>query len=142
MKNLKLKHLKKFNENLDELSPSEKLLNLIKSESSIWEIMSLIREGELFGMVDDGVWDISDIEYISLVPNGDGKDPEHLEELSKFLDKYPNPFVADAYETEYPFLLSAEPTKRVEFIGSGFNYGSNNIIDNCPKRILICGEND
>lgn len=66
----------------------------------------------------------------------------HIEKLSEFLDKYPNCVIADAYQTEHPFLLARKPTVTVNYLGSGFNRGSNNIIENCPKRILICGEDD
>lgn len=49
---------------------------------------------------------------------------------------------AYAYGTQYSFLLSIKPTIMVNYEGCGFNYGSNNIIENCPKRILICAEDD
>lgn len=103
--------------------------------------------------VRDGVWDISDIDFIELdihyVMEGNGwRNPneseieQHINKLSEFLDKYPDFVIADAYQTEHPFLLAEKPTVQVKYIGSGFNHGANNIIDNCPKRILICGEDD
>lgn len=124
------------------------------------DIRDIMRKGKY---IPDGVWDISDIEYVSLIyphtkkyvpgennMRGNWIDIENKDEIIKnweqsiisFIEKYPDYAVADAYQTETPFLLSKLPTKSVDYKGSGFNHGSNNIIDNCPTRILICGEDD
>lgn len=48
----------------------------------------------------------------------------------------------EVYETDFPILLFDEPQNKTRLIGSGFNYGSINMIRNCPKDILILAEND
>lgn len=122
--------MKKFNESSQDYK--EELIEMISSKKPVWQIIDFLRDKVDY--VPDGVWDISDIDFIELKSN--------LENLSNFLNKYPDCVIADAYQTEYPFLLATKPTIKVKYIGSGFNHGSNNIIDNCPKRILICGEDD
>lgn len=144
-----MKHIRKFNESSE--SYREELLKMISSNTPSWKIMDYLR-GKI-DYVPDGVWDISNIEFIELskyyVQEGkswrkltEEEVQEHLNNISEFITKYPNCVIADAYQTESPFLLSENPTIEVSYIGSGFNHGSNNIIDNCPKRILICGEDD
>ncbi len=95
--------------------------------------------------VSDGVYDISELDYCDPAIGWRPKKSlieKKFNELKYFIEKYPNFAVAKAYQTEYPLLISEMPTKQIKYIGSGFNHGSNNIIDNCPKRILICGEDD
>lgn len=144
-----MKHLQRFNENSQDFK--EELFKMIADDAPIYKIMGILRDK--IGYVPDGVWDISDIDFIELSPQYvlEGKSwrkltedeiKTHLENLSSFLDNNPNCVIADAYQTEHPFLLATKPTKQVKYMGSGFNRGSNNIIDNCPKRILICGEDD
>jgi len=145
-----MKHLKKFNESSEEWKDG--LLKMVQEGNPSWKIMELLRDK--IDYVRDGVWDISNIDFIEISPSyvmdspDRWRDPneseieQHINKLSEFLDKYPNCVVADAYQTEHPFLLSEKPTIKVKYIGSGFNRGANNIIDNCPKRILICGEDD
>ena len=62
--------------------------------------------------------------------------------MKEFADKHPEFCIANAYQTEYPIWLSKMPTKKLNFVGSGFNHGANNVIEDCPKRILICAEDD
>jgi hypothetical protein len=144
-----MKHIKKFNESSD--SYKEQLLTMVGSETPMWKIMDFLREK--IDYVTDGVWDISDIDFIEVSPQYVRVDKSwrkltneelnnHIEKLSDFLDKYPNCVIADAYQTNHPFLLERKPTIKVDYLGSGFNHGSNNIIESCPKRILICGEDD
>jgi len=145
-----MRHIKKFNQSSDVWK--DEVLKMINEKKASWQIMDILR-----GKIDyirDGIWDISDIDFISMLApysvkeNGEwrlttkSELDEHINKLSDFFDKYPNCVVADAYQTEHPFFLSEKPTVKVKSIGSGFNRGSNNIIDNCPKRILICGEDD
>lgn len=67
-----------------------------------------------------------------------------------FINKYPNYVIASAYQTSGTLLLSKRPKKLSESkewidkhsFGTGFNYGSTNIIIDCPKAILILAEND
>ena len=145
-----MKHIKKFNESSEVWK--DELLKMIEKGKASWQIMDILQDK--IDYVEDGVWDISDIDFIAMLPpNGvmDGGNwrrltkselDEHITKLSEFFDKYPNCVIADAYQTEHPFFLSEKPTVEVKSVGNGFNRGSNNIIDNCPKRILICAEDD
>ncbi len=68
---------------------------------------------------------------------------DNRREIELFVEKYPTFVVASAYETHFSILLSKMPPEAsVEQIGSGFNYGSTNIINNCPRSLLILAEND
>lgn len=103
--------------------------------------------------VPDGIWDITGIEYFEDVSHGryvkqeegwriDPINPNFQSEKEAFIEKYPDYVIADPYQTEHPFLLSKMPEKQVSSIGSGFNYGSNNIVIDCPATILICAQDD
>ena len=64
-------------------------------------------------------------------------------EIQAFAAKYPNYRIASAYETFSILLLSEEPSRwRGRHLGSGFNYGSTNFLDDAPSRLLILAEND
>lgn len=129
------------------------LIRLLKKEKgaiNMWKIQEKILNSEV-EQVMEGVWDISDIEFFVLLPTelfcsrsipSDEEIQRHLNELKVFLENNPDFVYAHANQSEFPFLLSKMPTTEVNCIGDGFNYGSNNIIDNCPKRILICAEDD
>lgn len=137
-----MKKIKKFNEDLEDYK--DEIIKMVIDTQPSYKIMGFLRDK--IDYVPDGVWDISNIEYIPLMigiwrPTEKQKS-DHIKKLSDFISEYPNFVIADAYQTEYPILLSEKPNIRVDYIGSGFNHGSNNIIDNCPKRILICGEDD
>ena len=91
--------------------------------------------------VDDGIYDIEGIEFLAVDAN--------IESAIEWIENHEKFWIADAYETDFPILLSDEPrclnSKKWNeecWIGSGFNYGSTNIIKNCPKDILILAEND
>jgi hypothetical protein len=111
---------------------------------NIWKFVRELTKDKDY--VPDGVWDISDIDFFDPNMRTWKPTPEqvstHFDGMKAFIEKYPEFVVAEAYQTEYPLWLAEKPTKQVDYIGSGFNHGSNNIIDNCPKRILICGEDD
>jgi hypothetical protein len=93
--------------------------------------------------LEDGIYDTTGIDFISIEETNISE-----KEITKFIKKYPNFCVASAYDTYTTLLLSKKPkeldnnwqTKNI--IGSGFNYGSTNILTNCPKSILILAEND
>lgn len=94
--------------------------------------------------LDDGVYDITDIKSIEIDPQW-----KNEKEAINFTKKYPDFYIASAYETECIILLSKKPilwqkdnTRSENWQGSGFNYGSTNILRNCPKDILILAEND
>lgn len=69
--------------------------------------------------------------------------PQHIQD---FITQHPEFVIAIAYEVYNGFLLSAKPTELNSFVchGSGFNYGSANILDCLPpnERILILAQND
>lgn len=95
--------------------------------------------GEKDRYLEDGIYDIEDIEFIEVL------EPPYkeVEKIENFIRKYPDFYIASAYETQSTILLSREPMKfKGEQIGSEFNYGSTNILKNCPKNILILAEND
>ncbi len=110
-------------------------------------------------IIPDGVWDITGLDYVLATAPYVGKwdketrkiiktekDEEILKEwkekISTFKEKHPDWAIADAYQTEHPILIERMPTEKVKYIGSGFNHGANNLIDNCPHTILILGEDD
>lgn len=63
--------------------------------------------------------------------------------VQAFITTYPDWRYACAYETGSPLLLSAPPLKfQGQHLGTGFNYGSTNLLTNCPNRILILAQND
>lgn len=109
------------------------------------QLSDLIEELEEDKIVEDGVYDLTDIEYIRIPDRMDGNHPDYQACLD-FVNKHPEFVHASAYETEFDFLLSSMPLKidrdKTKIIGSGFNYGSTNIIENAPARILILAEND
>lgn len=100
---------------------------------TIEEILEKVGEKRI---LDDGVYDMTGIEFIL--------DTSSEQEVRRFIKKYPKYFIASAYETEMRFLVASKPPRLQEknLSGSGFNYGSTNIIKNCPKTVLILAEND
>ncbi len=53
-------------------------------------------------------------------------------------------YMANAYETSSCLLLSEKPEKiKLKMEGGGFEgHGTTAFIDDCPKRLLILGQND
>ncbi len=115
--------------------------------TKIEKINNLIEEASENGRwLEDGIYNMKNIEFIS--------DEAKLNKISDFIKKYPKFYTASAYETEFKFLLSKKPellirdfpkkniSKTFKQSGSYFNYGSTNILTNCPKNILILAEND
>ena len=66
-------------------------------------------------LVEDGVYDISNIEFFEVAY------PAHKNNGKQRVDS----------------KISEDPSKLVEYKGSGFAHGSTNLIDNCPSRVLI-----
>ena len=103
----------------------------------------------------DGAYDISDIEYEVL--NTEEPDDEDIE---AWIKKHPEGCIAIPYQKNTTFLLSKRPTplSNDNMIGMEFykyqktdkkaffnglnSGGAAVIIDNCPKTILICAEDD
>ena len=111
----KMSNLKRFNEHLDDdfLGDDDRL-------------------------VPDGVWDLEDIEVFGT------ERYFRQNELVNFKQRNPNYAIADCDGEN--ILLSRMPTKKVpvrDYHGCSFEgHGSLAVIENCPTRILIIGEND
>ena len=57
--------------------------------------------------------------------------------------QHPDFTFANAYDTGAAFIFATKPKVVAGTIeGTGFNYGSTNILHDCPKDILILAEND
>ena len=92
--------------------------------------------------VENGIYDISNIEYF-LFRGGYSRPAKKDEAAFRiFAEKYPNFVIAEPYQTEQIICLSEKPTIELDTLGTDFTHGANAIIDNCPKRILICAQND
>jgi hypothetical protein len=78
-------------------------------------------------ILDDGIYDVTGIEDLEV--DDCQLDDECEKEVRDFISRNPEACLAHAYDTGVGFLL-------------GFNYGSSNIIRNCPQDILILAEND
>lgn len=65
------------------------------------------------------------------------------EEADRFMERYPEFRIAHAYQTYCTILLS-DPPEIFGGIhkGGGFNYGSTNLLEDCPRSILILAEDD
>lgn len=93
--------------------------------------------------VQDGIYEIQDGNIILKVLSELGEVATPKEVILTFLSVHPNWRYVGAYETYAEFLLSEPPLEfKGKKMGSGFNYGSTNIILDCPKRLLILAEND
>lgn len=115
-------------------------------------------KGTDYKCLRDGIYEVDeDIEVIEMSSDDyidddslDMKLSNHYTKLDETRDifdafhkKYPDCVYAEGYETGCGFLLSRQPKKfRGNVIGSGFNYGSTNLLSGCPSRILIIAEND
>ncbi len=131
----------------DNTSLEEKLLKCCALEVMLWsrlfkkevinmnnQLRSEIEECER--TVDDGIYDVTGLEFLEVTGTNDRA-------IEAFVKKFPGYYLASAYETECDILLSAKPKKfdgRIN--GSGFNYGSTNVLTRCPEAILILAEND
>jgi len=99
-----------------------------------WESMGKDR------FLRDGIYDVTNISFYQTTED---ERMDHLDEIKLFIKDNPEYVIAHAYETYIIFILGRRPEKIInQSTGSGFNYGSTNIIDNCPRTILILAEND
>jgi hypothetical protein len=97
-------------------------------------------------LLDDGIWIVPD-NCETLFVEGEYNNleayPTALEQANTFAEKYPDYVIASSYEVFGFFLLSKKPrVYNKNWEGSGFNHGSCNLLNNCPKRLLILAEND
>lgn len=102
-------------------------------------------------VLEDGIYDVSGIPYfieqdreMRHIDNA-GKGRPLSEDAKEFMDNYKDYVIGNAYGCPDSFILGwkpeliKEPTRK---IGSGFNYGSTNLIENCPRSVLILAEDD
>lgn len=91
--------------------------------------------------LDDGIYDVTNMEYFEV-------DDENLKAAIEYMEAHKIFWIANAYQTEETILFPKKPHEmssrwhKEEWIESGFNYGSTNLLRNCPKDILILAEND
>lgn len=92
----------------------------------------------------DGIYEVSDdIEVLELEGEAQELRAEDRTKALKFMARYPDYYMASAYQCYATFLLSKKPNKfGGEYSGSGFNAGSTNLLSDCPRRVLILAEND
>lgn len=68
---------------------------------------------------------------------------DEIYELERLMADYPDGCFANAYETSTTFFFVKTLKKyHVESLGDGFNYGSTNLLLNCPQNLLILAQND
>ena len=105
--------------------------------------MKELREILIKRLLKDGIYDITNIKHIVLDVSIYDMNEDDVNKIKAFIDKHPYFVVGNAYETDKTIILSINPTKfNGKWDGNGFNYGSTNILTNCPKDILILAEND
>lgn len=98
----------------------------------------------------DGIYNVEGIDFIELKDDdsmyieGNTQLPTPLpKECEEFIIKYPEYVYGSAYGTPHTFILAKQPDKFTgKVYGSWFNYGSTNLLTNCPKAILILAEDD
>jgi hypothetical protein len=119
-----------------KMETKEKTKEEIEEDAEIERELDEEEENEK-RVMKDGIYDLEDVEILDIDDNVSNKKKE------AFIKKYPNYRKASAYETDYLIYLSKTPKPfKGKNIGSGFNYGSTNVLIDCPKRILILAEND
>lgn len=94
--------------------------------------------------LQDGIYELSDtIEVLGIGEEWDYGIPD-TERVREFIERFPDYVTASAYQTYSIILLSERPAKFSGYkIGSGFNYGSTNLLAGITtKRILILAQND
>ena len=123
-------------------------LNLIVKKLTIDDICTS-KNRDKRGL-DDGIYDVSGLKEICLLDvdgfftAGDQKyDDKNNNKIVDFCNRHPNWHIAAPYQTFTLFLLSEKPPKfQGRCIGSGFNYGSGNLLKDCPAKLLILAQND
>ena len=108
------------------------------------ELKKYIKETPENRDLEDGIYSLStDIEVLPVEAYQEKRITAEQETIIKFIQAFPEFVIASAYETETVLLLSKRPEKiQLKRIGSGFNFGSTNLLLNCPQNLLILAEND
>ena len=114
--------------------------------------MSNIIQGKFYAIpedkwLNDGIYVFSEQDNIEILYKRN-----YVTRLSQdsdvdaFMEKYPEWVVGCAYETDTTIFLSKRPSKYTGLVfGSGFNYGSTNILCGLPASVnyvLILAQND
>ena len=105
-------------------------------------------------ILENGIYDVTGLEFEVLECE---ENELYTEEKAvvNFSKKFPDFKIGSAYQCCKVFLLSKPPIRLISlgypvrnenkglgWIGTGFNYGSCNLLTNCPKSILILAEDD
>lgn len=94
----------------------------------------------------DGIYNTSDIEVLAIEEMAEYEISKAIEreDVQEFIKKYESTWaVGTAYQTGMIFFCERKPDKiNVVKAGSGFNYGSANLLVNLPNSILILAEDD
>jgi hypothetical protein len=71
------------------------------------------------------------------------RDNVNRQQIKLLIEKHPNGVFANGYQTSTLFFFT-EPIKKayITQLGDGFNYGSTNLLLNCPKNLLILAADD
>ncbi len=103
-------------------------------------------------MIDDGIYDVSNVEFVhwpcSMFGSNRAISEEKFAEVKAFVEKHRETFViGTAYETYNAFLLATKPPKaNLKEYGGGFEgHGTSALLDmtaNPITKLLILGEND
>jgi len=97
--------------------------------------------------LDDGVYIFSEEDNIEILSKGVSLgEMKQDSDVDTFMEKHPDYVVGCAYETFHTIFLSKRPENYsgIHF-GSGFNYGSTNLLCGLPvsvNYILILAQND
>ncbi len=97
--------------------------------------------------LNDGIYIFSEMDDIEILSIDCGiMDMKQKDDVDKFIAKNPDWVVGSAYETYHTIFLSKKPDAFDGLIfGSGFNYGSTNLLtgfSSAPDNILILAQND
>lgn len=89
--------------------------------------------------IQDGVYDITGIDFLLINQRTDKA------KIEEFKSKYPDGYQCENYDIGI-YYLSEKPTKRIPIDNRGYpnfeGHGTLTVIDNCPKTILVIGQND
>lgn len=91
--------------------------------------------------LDDGVYDLEGIKFL-LINSKTVK-----ANVKRLLEQYPNTAcLCSTYNVEATYLLSRKPQLKVQIDNRSYpnfqGHGTLTVIKNCPRNILIIGQND
>lgn len=123
--------------------------DLFKRRDEGWDTDTPFRlSSGLFAVSDTcEVLFVDDLEdrLCASIMNGGQYDSDVPADMQAFIDSHPDFVMAYGYQTIMGFLLSERPVKLSpnQLLGGGFEgHGTTAIINDCPKRLLILGQND